>query len=165
MANLTEADIFPAGIYQIETNDPVVGGIPNEATGAGMSNIPHQQLAKRTNWLKARVETLLAANPSVLSANGWTRFQSGLILQWGICTLPASGATTSAVMVTLPIAFPTAFLTAAGGATRGANTGSGGLPAVGIISGALTQFELSADLLLYTTFNQTVPCRWHAIGY
>ena len=46
--------------------DPVVGGTPNELTGAGMSNIPHQQLAKRTRWLKAAVDALTAAIGSVI---------------------------------------------------------------------------------------------------
>lgn len=60
MANLTETDVYPAGIYQLEQTDPVLGGAPNEATGAGMDNIPHQQLAKRTKWLKTRVDQLLS---------------------------------------------------------------------------------------------------------
>ena len=61
MAGLAETEEFPEEVYQIETNDPVVGGAPNEGTGAGMSNIPHLQLAKRTRWLKAKVDTLLSA--------------------------------------------------------------------------------------------------------
>lgn len=61
MAGLAETEEFPEEVYQIETTDPVVGGAPNEGTGAGMSNIPHLQLAKRTRWLKAQVDTLVAA--------------------------------------------------------------------------------------------------------
>lgn len=60
MADLPELNEYPIGIYQLEQADPVLGGVPNEATGAGMDNIPHMQLAKRTNWLKARVDALLA---------------------------------------------------------------------------------------------------------
>lgn len=48
-------------VYQIEPTDPVVGGAPNEATGAGMTNIPLLHLTKRTSWLKARVDALVAA--------------------------------------------------------------------------------------------------------
>lgn len=62
MANLPEgADDFPAGIYQIEAADPVLGGAPNETTKAGLTNIPHQQLARRTGWLKMRVDQLVNA--------------------------------------------------------------------------------------------------------
>ena len=61
MANLNETDEFPEGIYMFETTDVVVGGMPNEATGAGMDNIPHLQLAKRTRWLKARMDVLLGS--------------------------------------------------------------------------------------------------------
>ncbi len=60
MATIPETNEYPAGIYQLEQTDPVLGGAPNEATGAGMDNIPHQQLAKRTNWLKTRVDQLLS---------------------------------------------------------------------------------------------------------
>lgn len=59
MANLPEANEYPAGVYMLETSDPVIGGYPNEQTGSGMANIPNLQLAKRTNWLKSRVDALL----------------------------------------------------------------------------------------------------------
>lgn len=49
-------------IYQIETGDYVVGG------QGGVSNLPHRQLANRTEWLKQQAEQLLqkieAADPS-----------------------------------------------------------------------------------------------------
>ena len=50
MPNLTEAASWVAGIYQIETTDPVVGG-PN-----GVSNTQAKQLANRTAYLKGEVE-------------------------------------------------------------------------------------------------------------
>lgn len=57
MADLEDsAADWEAGVYQIETTDPVLGGTPNIGTGAGMSNIPHLQLARRTSWLKAFLE-------------------------------------------------------------------------------------------------------------
>ncbi len=55
-----ETDEWQDGIYQLETTDPVVGGVPIEGTGAGMDNIPHLQLARRTRWLKAAFEALNA---------------------------------------------------------------------------------------------------------
>lgn len=56
MATLSEVAEWVAGIYQIEQTDPVLGGAPNESTGAGLTNIPAQQLAKRTRFLKDLVE-------------------------------------------------------------------------------------------------------------
>jgi hypothetical protein len=52
MANLPATAAWESGIYQIETTDPVLGGAPNPATGAGMTNIPHLQLDRRTLWLR-----------------------------------------------------------------------------------------------------------------
>jgi hypothetical protein len=59
MADLSELSEFPEGIYQIETTDPVIGGVPNVGTGAGMSNIPHLLLANRTRWLKNAVDNIV----------------------------------------------------------------------------------------------------------
>jgi hypothetical protein len=55
MADLAEASVW-GGIRQIETTDPVVGGVPNPGTGAGMSNIPHKQLGDRTLFLKNQID-------------------------------------------------------------------------------------------------------------
>jgi hypothetical protein len=55
MANLPESQAFEAGIYQIETTDPVVGGTD------GISNLQAKQLANRTKWLKAIADEVIAA--------------------------------------------------------------------------------------------------------
>lgn len=52
MANLIEVPGWEAGIYQLETTDPVEGG------PAGVTNTPPRQLANRTAWLKQQVEGL-----------------------------------------------------------------------------------------------------------
>lgn len=48
MANLPESSTYEAGIYQLETTDPVQGGV------SGISNQQGKQLANRTRWLKDR---------------------------------------------------------------------------------------------------------------
>lgn len=53
MANLTETPTYEAGIYRFETTDPVQGG------PSGIDNLPTNQLANRTAWLKAQVEAIL----------------------------------------------------------------------------------------------------------
>jgi hypothetical protein len=86
MANLTENPaVFESGIYQIETTDPVLGGVPNVATGAGMSNIPHLQLANRTAFLKGVIDgaglgaaavPLVTLNSAAARLTGSYRFAS-----------------------------------------------------------------------------------------
>jgi hypothetical protein len=61
MANLQESAVWEAGIYQLEQNDPVVGGVPNLAQQQGFDNVPHLQLANRTVILKQAVDALTAA--------------------------------------------------------------------------------------------------------
>jgi hypothetical protein len=56
MATLAEIAEWVEGIYQLETTDPALGGAPNEATGAGIINVPAQQLAKRTLFLRTVLE-------------------------------------------------------------------------------------------------------------
>lgn len=52
MANLKEQDKWEDGVYQIEENDPVLGG------ENGVTNRPIKQLANRTSWLKKALELL-----------------------------------------------------------------------------------------------------------
>ncbi|MBL0492676.1 gp53-like domain-containing protein [Aeromonas veronii] len=52
MANVPEATSFDAGIYQIETTDPVLGG-PN-----GIANAQAKGLANRTAFLKQQIDQL-----------------------------------------------------------------------------------------------------------
>lgn len=54
MTGLPETTAWAETVYQLETTDPVMGG-PD-----GVDNLPHKQLAARTQYLKARVEALLA---------------------------------------------------------------------------------------------------------
>lgn len=55
MADLVETQNFDAGIYQLETTDPVEGG------PGGIDNRQAQQLANRTAWLKLQQEQHAAA--------------------------------------------------------------------------------------------------------
>ena len=54
MANLTETNRWEAGIYQLETSDPVMGG-PN-----GINNRAPRELANRTLWLKTELAKAVA---------------------------------------------------------------------------------------------------------
>lgn len=55
MANQPETPTYDAGVYQLETTDPVQGGI------GGKSNEPLINLANRTAWLKLQVDALASA--------------------------------------------------------------------------------------------------------
>lgn len=67
MANLPEdGSTFPAATYQLETTDPVQGGV------SGKSNVQAISLGNRTAWLKNRVDSLLTfmtGSRTRLSAN------------------------------------------------------------------------------------------------
>lgn len=66
MANLTETINYDTGVYQIATTDPVSGG------AGGIANMPTQNLANRTAWLKSQVDNLNAGNtipPTVAPLN------------------------------------------------------------------------------------------------
>ena len=74
MANLTESAIFEAGIYQLETTDPVLGG------PSGIANTQAKQLANRTAWIKEKLDLLgfgtagvpqYTGNLNALTTSGW----------------------------------------------------------------------------------------------
>ena len=52
MANVTETASFDAGVYRIETTDPVIGG------ETGIANKGLKNLANRTTYLKEHVDAL-----------------------------------------------------------------------------------------------------------
>lgn len=61
MTTLTETSVFESGIYQLETDDPVLGGAPAFYSGnpiAGHANAQAQQLANRTKFLKDKQDDL-----------------------------------------------------------------------------------------------------------
>lgn len=62
MANLPETPDYPAGIYQLETADPVLGG------PGGISNRQAEQLGNRTAWLKAKIDAFLDGTVAVFKA-------------------------------------------------------------------------------------------------
>lgn len=95
MADLNDsAASWEAGVYQIETTDPVIGGAPNPGTGAGMSNIPHLQLAKRTVWLKEQVEALVA-DLATLGISDISGLQAALDLKAPIASPALTGNPTA----------------------------------------------------------------------
>lgn len=63
MADLPEAINYDAGVYQIETTDPVIGGVN------GISNKSAKNLANRTAWLKNAVDFLTLQKANLFSPN------------------------------------------------------------------------------------------------
>ena len=64
MANVTETPQWEAGVYRIETTDPIIGG------ENGISNIQAKQLANRTGYLKTRADQVDAAKGAYDSLGG-----------------------------------------------------------------------------------------------
>ena len=59
MANLSESATYDAGVYQIETTDPVSGG------ATGIANKPLINLANRTTYLKSKVDAIIAGTETL----------------------------------------------------------------------------------------------------
>jgi hypothetical protein len=60
MANITLAQTWASGVYQLEQTDPVLGGTPvvGSPTKQGVDNWQAKQLGDRTEWLKPHVDML-----------------------------------------------------------------------------------------------------------
>lgn len=116
MANLTETPTYEAGIYRFETTDPVQGG------PGGIDNLPTNQLANRTAWLKAQVEAILLDIAAIESGyataaslaghtgntsnpHSVTKTQVGLgsVLNYGIATQAEAEAGTSDTKYMTPL--------------------------------------------------------------
>ncbi|POG02235.1 hypothetical protein BGP82_12870 [Pseudomonas putida] len=101
MADLPESVDWTAGIYQLETSDPVLGG-PD-----GIDNLQAKQLANRTRWLKDKTEQIdealalkasldspaITGNPTAPTqgaGNNSTRLANTAFVQAAIAALVAS---------------------------------------------------------------------------
>lgn len=172
---LTAIPIYGLGLQPLQGGELFVGGtaVLMHATITGVnSGNPiavlmecaggAQQVAPATQSNHA---VNLAQFASSLSTGGYQKFPGGLILQWGVGTLPNSGTRTSSVTVTLPIAWPSSTLLSTTANVNGAaNSSAGGLPVVGATSSTSSSITFTADTLGYTTFNQTMTFLWIALG-
>ena len=148
------------------------------------ANNMHQLRDALQTVLAAKVSSsggTMSANPTValgvatkqyvdgiisLAASGYWESPGGLILQWGKGTAPATGTTTSTLIVTFPVAFPNAPLGAWVTTSGHANSSTGGNPAGGAVSLSTTSFQAVLDVLNQSiTFNQTCDFYWFAIGH
>lgn len=137
MADLTETPVFDAGIRQIETTDPVVGGAPNIDSGAGISNIPHLQLARRTLWLRDRIDDIDIAATTV--ARGFVELATNAEAQAG----------TDATRAVTPAAAKSAFLEIDMGnatASSAATTSKSGLVELATSAEALAGTDITRAL-------------------
>jgi microcystin-dependent protein len=73
MANLTETSTWEAGIYQIETTDPVLGG------SSGIANQQGKQLANRTKYLKDQVDAIIAGTALGAGSIGASKLAKGVL--------------------------------------------------------------------------------------
>lgn len=97
---------------------------------------------------------------SSLAANGYQKFPSGLIIQWGLASITAQTSAGLPQIVTLPIAFPNSCLTAIGGSMDGWTTT--GAYIVGAAPYSTSQIYVN---LVRSSGAMTVGVRWVAIGY
>ena len=92
MANLKEQDKWEDGVYQIEENDPVLGG------ENGITNKPIKQLANRTSWLKKALELLgKKSAPKDLTADSTSATQD----DGHTHALPSASTTAKGVVLSL----------------------------------------------------------------
>lgn len=113
MANLKEQEKWEDGIYQIEENDPVLGG------AEGITNRPAKQLANRTAWLKKTLSLLsLKTQPKTLTATSINQVEAdghsheiakASLTQQGIVQLNSATNSDNETMAATPKAVKTAY--------------------------------------------------------
>ncbi len=132
MANQPETATYDAGVYQLETSDPVQGGV------GGKSNAPLLNLSNRTAWLKAAVDAISSA------ISGLATLASPALTGTPTAPTPAAGTNTTqiATMAALQAAIggPLTKSIAGTGTTAltAAEAGNGILIFTGVLTGART---------------------------
>ncbi|WP_221740040.1 gp53-like domain-containing protein [Ectopseudomonas oleovorans] len=138
MANLPETPDYPAGVYQLETSDPVLGG------PGGISNRQAEQLGNRTAWLKAKIDAFLDGTVAVLKA---TKLATARTLSFSGAasgSAPFDGSADANIVLTLADSgavagtYPKVTINAKGLVTAGAPLTSADIPADLALAGAPT---------------------------
>lgn len=128
MANLPETPDYPAGVYQLETSDPVLGG------PGGISNRQAEQLANRTAWLKAKVDAFIDGTVAVLKATKLATARTLSISGAGSGSTPFDGSANANIVLTLADSgavagtYPKVTVNAKGIVTGGAVLAAGDIP-------------------------------------
>jgi hypothetical protein len=91
MANLPETATYDAGVYQLETTDPVQGG------ASGVSNAPQKNLTNRTAWLKQRVDDIVAG---LIDLTGYAKVASPTFTGNPLAPTPALGDNDTSISTT-----------------------------------------------------------------
>ena len=143
---ITSADA--SGILQLQT-----GGVT--ALSISAAQVVTLAATPTVNDSTTKVATTAFANPaSSLSANGYVKLPSGVIMQWGTSASVAVGVNTA---VTFPIAFPTAVASVQYMANVSGNASA--QQQAGVSSKTTSGFS-------FWSFNSTTGTySWFAIGY
>ena len=137
---LPEAATWVDDISMLLDGFAPTGGVPDTDEQEGLLNLPIQQLANRTGWLRALAE---AATPVLTGGeNGGIRWPSGHELKVGRGIIAAPGD-----RITFPVAFQTAcHMVLCGDGTNAANANS-----------AVDTYGVEVDSLTRTSFRVRAP--------
>lgn len=136
MANLPETPDYPAGVYQLETSDPVLGG------PGGIANRQAEQLANRTSWLKAKVDAFIDGTVAVFKATKLATARTLSISGAGSGSASFDGSANANIALTLADSgavagtYPKVTVNAKGIVTGGAALAAGDIPADLALAGA-----------------------------
>lgn len=154
MANLPETPDYPAGVYQLETSDPVLGG------AGGIANRQAEQLGNRTAWLKAKIDAFLDGTVAVLKATKLATARTLSISGAGNGSVDFDGSANVNIALTLADSgavagtFPKVTVNAKGLVTSGAPLSGGDIPSNLALAGspsAQTPAQFDSDGSLATT--------------
>lgn len=154
MANLPETPDYPAGVYQLETSDPVLGG------AGGIANRQAEQLGNRTAWLKAKIDAFLDGTVAVLKATKLASSRTLSISGAGSGSASFDGSANANIALTLADSgavagtYPKVTVNAKGLVTGGAPLSGGDIPSNLSLAGspsAQTPAQFDSDGSLATT--------------
>ncbi|WIX60360.1 tail fiber protein [Escherichia coli] len=139
MGNLNETEKWEENIYQLETSDPVLGGVD------GISNRAPRQLANRTKWLKKKTEE---ATQSLAEHVRSRNHPDATLTAKGFTQLSSATNSTSETLAATPKAVKAAYDLAAGKAPASHThpwSQITGVPAASLTAKGTVQLSSAAD--------------------
>lgn len=161
----TNRDVNPVGdvtgSWQVAFMDGTSGPIPLVATATQA-----RDFTDNTVFISPlQLANAFAGSNQSLATTGSQTLPGGLVLKWGQGSVAVNTATISTTVVTFTQSFPNNCFFIGGTSLGSANSSSiGGSPVFAARSVSKNGFTAVLDALGFTTFNQTCPFNWYAIG-
>lgn len=158
--------------FNINQNETDIEALNTEITGAKSGIVGTLKQSLDEQYIKGTsakpfsdiyISNVLNLGTSSVGTSGYSKLPNGMMLQWGIKTIPVTAAPNAQIDMSLPVAFPTACVHCSADNAKSGNAWYDLLATSVILD--KTSIRLHCKNVVGTNLTGTLTCTWFAIGY